>query len=168
MLTHELKPEDYDKIPEELKLKAMKFFMSTIYVVSSEEAATQGKIKTAITPKKIDISVFVGSGLDMEFGGLEHTAIGKLVCIHPGDDVIYAAENKGMWTKCRPRLNHIYACPNRFDKCPLPEGLRVKLYHRDGNEVIVESIIGVNWYHNGECDDIIAFEIISLADGWEW
>jgi len=128
-------------------------------------------IKEKKTP--IDLSVLIESGIDCEFGDRHsYTEIDKLLSIGKVSTTMPYASNYSDSYCCRPRMNHIHACPEGFDKCPLPEGFRVGVYYRNPKALrgsILES--GLNshnyvWNHLGGSSDIIAFEALGLADGY--
>ena len=122
----------------------------------------------------IDMSVLVGSNVDCEFG--DKKRIGKLEVIYEGKGFIYQCSSiNGRHATCRPRMTpHVHAWMG--GECPLPEGFRIKVYARNG--AIKEYTTGENpgdfhWKHADDLGtrwarwDIIAFEVIGVADGWK-
>lgn len=135
------------------------------------------RIKT--TKKPVDLSVLIGSGIDCEFsvatnfhyektldGGMIATRIAKLASITQNNR--FHCANGIHSPYCRPRMNHIHAWQG--GECPLPEGFVVKPYYRDPNVDPIAKEAGVlRWrrdHRAKECYDIIAFEVIGLADGY--
>lgn len=122
------------------------------------EVASIGKeIAQQLDPevKKIDMYRFIGSQVLMKF-----------------------EDEKGNWCntlkvppECfdcsvTPKLNYVNAWLG--GECPLPEGLEIRIHLRSSLSRIETDYMGLRWKHNKTCDDIIAFEILGLADGWEW
>ena len=121
------------------------------------------------TQKVIDLSVLIESGIDCEFWDFSRThlaLIGPLSRITSFKNYSYETGNSSnrAHEKCRPRMNHIHAWQG--GECPLPEGFRVKVFLRDGcvnsNKVTNFS----QWSHTKSGNDIIAFEVLGLADGY--
>lgn len=52
--------------------------------------------------------------------------------------------------------------------CPLPHGVMVGIVFRNGNVGENQKATDYVWLHNSDDDDIIAYRIIGLADGWEY
>lgn len=123
-----------------------------------------------VPPKRIiDLSVLIESGIDCEFfdSDDEDICIGRLGEITP---TTYTYECKP-WNErfhfCRPRMYHVHAWMG--GKCPLPEGLEVKVYFKDEDiSVVCNDYAQMRWTKNGSPCDIIAFEVLGLAEGWEW
>ena len=123
------------------------------------------------TKKVIDLSVLIESGIDCEFqsrstaywvvGKLRHQVSGSkrpTYHIHRG--------NQG-FAKCQPRMNHKHAWQG--GDCPLPEGFEVQLWDRYGRDAVrtTASGNGLEWHNfNPMSSDIIAFEVLGLADGY--
>ena len=128
------------------------------------------------TKKVIDLSVLIESGIDCEFDDRGNTsAIAKLETIttsHTGEP--YYINDKGLyWGRCTPRMNHKHAWQG--GACPLPEGFEVKVWLRDDKKLpFIAKVERVTWEHrlNTVLDsiytgyDIIAFEVLGLADGY--
>ena len=126
------------------------------------------------TKKPVDLSVLIDSGIDCEFLNEHGTkvSIGKLVAFQDkpkqymgdtGSITPISAEH------CRPRMNHIHAWQG--GDCPLPEGFIVKLYLRDGQVEKAGDCFLTSWTHDWPhkgcgMSDIIAFEVVGLADGY--
>ena len=120
------------------------------------------------TKKPVQLSVLIDSGIDCEFSddGFDHIDLAKLVELFDdkGPYNYQAIMNDGLrpnFKHCRPRMNHIHAWQGGI--CKLPKGVEVKVQLRSG-EWVKESE-GV-WKHLGVTYDIIAFEVIGLADGY--
>ena len=117
--------------------------------------------------KKIDMSRCIESGIDMEFdlSGSTPIRISKLSSIDSSAFPFNFDSDDSCSETCRPRMNHIHACIDGFDKCPLPDGFKIKVYLRDGDTIGNDEI--TSWIHHGFAGDIIAFEVTGIADGWE-
>lgn len=140
--------------------------------------------KWRIKPKKkvVDMSVLIDSGIDCEFSNNGSTwGAGKLVNIDtptpieredPPKEYLYLKDYIGLHNRpyryCRLRMNHVHAWQG--GECPLPEGVLVKVwYRRMGFAHISSSDYIDDWRHDGDYDtNIIAFEVIGLADGYCW
>lgn len=135
-------------------------------------ALQHAKERPQLTP--VDLSVLIESGIDCEFsrgcGFSERTpVIGQL--LSSVNDAVYNKVYKNgtgrYFNECRPRMNHVHAWQGG-KSCPLPEGLRVKIYFRnitpitslDYSTLIGWSFDGGNW--EGRDDAIIAFEVMGL------
>ena len=120
--------------------------------------------------KPVDLSVLIESGIDCEFSntpGFEIKRVG-LVTIQHGMHYGCNARSK-MYSFCRPRMNHIHYWPGGH--CPLPEGVRVRIYLRFGEMAEREASV-VAWEHLPDLpdEDIIGFEVLGLDDNhcWPW
>jgi hypothetical protein len=118
------------------------------------------------TKKVIDMSALIESGIDCEFWDGEGNvdwSMTKLISISPNQYPYRSTNNITRF--CRPRMNHIHAWQG--DECPLPDGFRVKVWLR--NSVYVSSSViatEMAWSHDNSEGDIIAFEVLGLADGY--
>lgn len=132
-----------------------------------------------VKPKKkvVDLSVLIASHLgwsrvDCEFShdGECWPFLGSLSGIKSEslDGVTQYRSRYQFYPKCRPRMNHLHAWQG--GECPLPEGLLVKVwYRRMGFAHISSSDYIDDWRHDGDYDtNIIAFEVLGLAEGWQW
>ena len=63
-------------------------------------------------------------------------------------------------------MNHIMF--NNGGKCPLPEGFEVKLYYRNRCDCTGSNYTNLRWDNTGLDADIIAYEILGLADGYAY
>ena len=125
------------------------------------------------TKKVIDLSVLIKSGIDCEFTdnqSNERKYIGKLVSLIKSDNLPFVLGDNQLkmasFRYCQPRMNHKHAWQG--GECPLPEGFMVKVWFRDGSESTrsIASGNGLYWGHNNHGSDIIAFEVIGIADGY--
>lgn len=120
-------------------------------------------------PKKkiIDLSMMVGSDIDMEFK-LNSTEwkIGKLSFINKDstEGIFYHALNFHGSNKCRIRQDHWHVWQG--GKCPLPDGLRIKIMLRNGRipNSTTYATEEWTWEHHEEDGDIIAFKVDDIAD----
>jgi len=119
--------------------------------------------------KVIDLSVLIDSQIDCEFS--DHTNFHlvlkrSLIEARETGTGRFRCELRTLWKYCRPRMNHIHAWQG--GECPLPEGFRVKVWFRDGSESTrsIASGNGLYWGQNNHGSDIIAFEVLGLADGY--
>jgi len=117
------------------------------------------------TKKTIDLSVLIDSQIDCEFWDDEtDQSVYKLLSVDCSE-YPYATVNEST-RFCRPRMNHIHAW--RGGECPLPEGFKVKIWLRDDDydEKSRRLVSELIWSHNNTSSDIIAFEVLGLADGY--
>jgi hypothetical protein len=119
--------------------------------------------------KVIDLSVLI-DGIDCEFWDDEtDQSVYKLTSINCCS---YPYEAKGESTRfCRPRMNHIHAWQG--GDCPLPEGFEVRVWLRDSDSDSFSALAAeLTWSHGNNKDDIItfgdiiAFEVLRVADGY--
>ena len=115
------------------------------------------------TKKVIDLSVLIGSQIDCEFSlNGEFWYVDKLSQILREG---YSGKVYAEWKYCRPRMNHKHAWQG--GECPLPEGFMVNVWFRNNQYQPNEHLsASVRWEHDGDLDDIIAFEVLGLADGY--
>jgi hypothetical protein len=126
------------------------------------------------TKKVIDLSVLIESGIDCEFSDCDfkqYTGVGSLSSILGGQTQPFVLSdavgyNNAKYEQCRPRMNHIHAWQG--DECPLPEGFRVKVWWRSGGEGDAGDAfhLDLRWSNEKRQSDIIAFEVLGLADGY--
>ena len=137
------------------------------------------------TKKVIDLSVLIDSQIDCEFDNgavVEFKRIAKLVAVKVDSVGTYYSSNHKKaqdYRECQPRMNHIHAW--RGGECPLPEGFEVLVVRRDESQSGVMNVESVNWNHvdrrprhicegmsvsNSGGADIMAFEVLGLADGY--
>ena len=117
--------------------------------------------------KVIDLSVLIDSQIDCEFKDDigDRTNFGKLLEITDADTYPYKTGNSRAdeYAQCQPRTHHIHAWQG--GECPLPEGFKVKVWFRDGSSDISQHNAFI-WSHDNLSGDIIAFEVLGLADGY--
>ena len=113
-------------------------------------------------PKKIDMSVCIESGIDCEFSNKPEVdwklvEISKLLEVSAGDYMYWLSKTSG-FRHCRPRFNHIHASPTGWDKCPIPEGFRIKVWTHCND-----------WTQDSDQwdKDIIMIESIGITKGYE-
>ena len=135
--------------------------------------SSNAKWRIKPTKKVIDLSVLIESGIDCEFSDEESFGLNFLGTLtdQEGRDYHKYSGNSGdgfvRYAKyCRPRMNHIHAWQG--GECPLPEGFRVKVWFRNGKEGDAGGAFHLNlrWSHEKWESDIIAFEVLGLADGY--
>ena len=149
----------------------------TDYGPSNGSVRQDWRIKPA--KKVIDLSVLIDSQIDCEFKdkGAKNWHVGK-ACKGLYQESLYGTESGEYFEQCQPRMNHVHAWPE--GECPLPEGFEVKVWWRSGEESVM-NVESVNWNHvdrrprhicegmsvsNSGGADIIAFEVLGLADGY--
>jgi len=111
--------------------------------------------------KVIDLSVLIESGIDCEFSDNKNDwFVGLLVNF---SDIDYR-DPIARWKYCRPRMNHVHAWMG--GKCPLPDGLLIKLhfrFHAPREETVYNEL---RWGCNDMASDIIAFEVLGKAENY--
>ena len=114
------------------------------------------------TQKVIDLSVLIESGIDCEFKDSDETGlfISKLSRQSgPSEEYRYYDGEDTSWDECQPRMNHKHAWDG--GECPLPEGFRVKVWFRNTLYAPADRLAtSIRWCHDGDLDDIIAFEVL--------
>lgn len=116
-------------------------------------------------PIKIDMSVCIESGIDCEFAyadGDYGCLYGKLAAIADG---YFHLNNKtrNTYTGCRPRMNHIHASPDGWDKSPVPDGFKIVVwdnYNNKTNWVIGDSDF-LKW------ENVAMFKVTGIQEGFE-
>jgi len=122
----------------------------------------------------VDLSVLIASQIDCEFwddGEIEADfVIEKLTTIVKEEfgEVAHFPYRYGSYDPykyCHPRMNHVHAWQG--GECPLPEGLKVKIYFRDGS---THNGLPHRWSNskNNEHRDVIAFEVLGTAENFCW
>ena len=66
---------------------------------------------------------------------------------------------------CRPRFNYWF-CWNGGDLSPIPEGFRIEVRLRDDMTYVCNDYERFRWTKTGKKDDIIAFRIVDVLEGW--
>tara|TARA_R110002124_G_scaffold29923_1_gene103566 strand:+ start:93 stop:641 length:549 start_codon:yes stop_codon:yes gene_type:complete len=122
------------------------------------------------TKKVIDLSVLVDSGIDVEVSdGNDRWYLGGCLRHIYETGARYSCANSIVHEKqCRPRMNHKHAWQG--GECPLPEGFLVRTFMRGadyylGGIVLLRPTLA-DWSHGNHPADIIAFEVLGLADGY--
>jgi hypothetical protein len=116
--------------------------------------------------KTIDLSIMVGSDIDMEFGGNEFNWISQLVKIDKG---YYSKHSGAGWyDNCRIRQNHWHSWQG--GECPLPEGLFLDVITRNSVKARRVKLYNTSqyWFHSQSATDIIAFKVIGTVDGYTY
>jgi len=113
------------------------------------------------TLKPVDLSVLINSRIDCEFK------------YHEPESFRYKSveDIKSILShQCKPRMTpFIHACPNGFDSCPLPEGLKINVYFREFKVMVIHNYNDLDWSHgHGLSNEVIAFEVLGLAEGFRW
>ena len=119
--------------------------------------------------KVIDLSVLIESQIDCEFSDdfSSHITIGPLLLIGNYCEYPYITDRSSdrVHGKCRPRMNHIHAWQG--GECPLPEGFMVMPHYRKPLKIRVNVMAAdLQWGNWGVDHDIIAFEVLRVADGY--
>jgi len=118
--------------------------------------------------KIIDLSILIDSGIDVEFPTGNGTSwfISQLTRIK--ENSIYVSKHKYNYDKCRVRQDHWMAWQG--GECPLPEGLTVDILTRDGKCGVTNEywMTHWSWDNTDHSTDIIAFNILGVADGWAY
>ena len=118
------------------------------------------------TKKVIDLSVLI-RGIDCQFSDepdflQTNTGIATLKNVGRGPSY-YASNSPNQYLYCQPRMNHIHAWQG--GECPLPEGFRVRVWLRGNKNPTI--CVALDWaMKNNPSRDIIAFEVLGLADGY--
>ena len=126
--------------------------------------------------KIIDLSPLLAPGIDSEFSDDgKKWRTGSLACIHHGfrTNNKYGESSHGnIWEKCRPRMN--YKMFHDGSARPLLEGFKLRIHCRGSQTFVTSSYAFLRWVHNRKgfaadgYADVIAYEILGLADGWSY
>ena len=115
--------------------------------------------------KVIDLSVLIGSDIDCEFlydtglivlGQLKR--IDKYGCYH-------SAANDSPSPRCHIRQDKWMSWQGGSK--PVPDGLKVTVITRDGEQHLLH-LTHLDWENRGWDNDIIAFKVLGVADGWKY
>ena len=118
------------------------------------------------TKKVIDLSVLIDSQIDCEF----KDSCDKKWHVSKADkglyqESLYGTELGDYFEQCRPRIDHKHVWLG--GECPLPEGFMFKVWFRNGTYDDHECLASeMAWLHDNTSSDIIAFEVLGLADGY--
>jgi hypothetical protein len=121
--------------------------------------------------KVIDLSMLVGSGIDCEFSDSDFSSkvVGSLERI-TGERLYKESGTISSWNKCRVRQSPNVHFWKGDCKCPIPDGLKIKAWYliKGGG---ASSIITYDYFAEGfSWSEVIAFEVLGVADGYgyEW
>ena len=143
---------------------------ANLFVGGPSLGSSNAKWRIKPTKKVIDLSVLIDSQIDCEFKDdiSNRTNIGKLLEITNDDSYPYTTGNSRAdeYEQCQPRMNHVHAWQG--GECPLPEGFRVKVWFRNTLYAPADRLATSisRWCHDGDLYDIIAFEVLGVADGY--
>ena len=129
----------------------------------------QSEYRIKPAKKVIDLSVLIDSQIDCEFNDDNEAGLFISKLSRQGDPSMnyrYYDGDGDTWESCQPRMNHKHAWLG--GECPLPEGFRVKVWWRDDDydEKSRRLVSELIWSHDNTSSDIIAFEVLGLADGY--
>lgn len=116
-----------------------------------------------VKQKKINLSPFINSGIDMEFSNSNETVwvIDKVVGAIP---TTFVSDKGEFWAYCRPRMNHPHAW-NGGER-HIPGGFTGTALLRSGMNILLSNIN--KWSHdslNTELD-VIQFTITGIEEGY--
>ena len=149
---------------------------SNLFVGGPSIGSSEDVWRIKPTKKVIDLSVLIESGVLCVFfdPSTPSSATGKLKEIRGS---AYVSDNRVSSGKhvssraCKPLMNHIHAWQG--GECPVPEGFVVKVWYRHGISSICSHVkehnkaTNLRWTSDSfETADIIAFEVLGLADGY--
>lgn len=117
--------------------------------------------------KAVDLSVLIESKIDCEFSTSPSFELAIWDTLHSLSNRInqYSSSVHSCLRYCRPRMNHWHSWQG--GECPLPDGLWVDIDRRDGLGNRGYST-DYSWRHTGTGNDIIAFKVTGLAEGYCW
>ena len=162
----------YQKVADggELEFRVSEDWLTGLVSPSLGSVRQDWRIKP--TKKVIDLSVLINSQIDCEFDN--GAVIAKLVSVKEDyEGIFYSSNHKKAqdYRDCRPRMNHKHAWQG--GECPLPEGFVVRVWYRNGISSICSHVkehnkaTNLRWtFDSFETADIIAFEVLGLADGY--
>lgn len=129
--------------------------------------------------KPVDLSVLIQSGIDVEGSEGDRWYLYDHAVKSPKGETHYtlvdSCDRETVWEQCRPRMNHIHAWQG--GRCPLPKGLSVKVVLRGGSALrgaapthrwVWAHASNIRAGYARASADIIAFEVLGLADGYCW
>ena len=160
----------YQKVADGGEIQT-KFTDSTWESVTNGPSITSSSCLWRIKPtqKVIDLSVLIDSQIDCEFKDRNRSGVFINKLSRQGDPSMnyrYYDGDGDAWEGCKPRMNHKHAWQG--GECPLPEGFMVKIWLRDDDydEKSRRLVSELIWSHDNTSSDIIAFEVLGLADGY--
>ena len=142
---------------------------SNLFVGGPSLGSSNAKWRIKPTQKVIDLSVLIDSQIDCEFKDRNRSGVFINKLSRQGDPSMnyrYYDGDGDTWESCQPRMNHKHAWLG--GECPLPEGFRVKVWWRDDDydEKSRRLVSELIWSHDNTSSDIIAFEVLGVADGY--
>lgn len=128
----------------------------------------EGCLRKEPTPKPVDLSVCIESGIDMECsvtGNENAWWVEQGGTLKISDAGCYWADSIEDWVGyCRPRMNRWHSWQG--GDCPVPEGFIGDILLRNGVQSKNKKLCCWKWVHSGNYSDIIAFRVTGLADGY--
>lgn len=117
--------------------------------------------------KRIDMSIFIEFGLDCCFSQDTTDLFWEIKTLRTikEQSQYYVAHDSIQYKHCRPRFNYWF-CWNGGDKAPIPEGFIIEVRLRDDTIGGFDEYHHLRWTRTGKKDDIIAFRIVDVLDGW--
>ena len=117
--------------------------------------------------KIINLSMMIGSDIDMEFSEGSEWNIGKLISLNNYvSDIAHHSLSSNNHSKCRVRQNHWHAWTG--GECPLPEGLNISLIMRSRRLAETTEYQSQFWMYSGGNSDVIAFKVLGTAINWSY
>lgn len=117
-----------------------------------------------VEDKVIDMSAFVGTGVLIRGG--------RTRAIRPIDKITIEGQfyHNGLnFNDCEALMNYRHAWSGG-DKCPIPEGFKLRIHYRSSGYAFFagdEYCNDKKWIYKAKDSDIIAFEILGVADGYK-
>jgi len=128
--------------------------------------------KWRLAPKKkkvIDWQTVIDNQLDCVFKNTKGTTpgfIGKLAEVHINERLYpFTATSRATFKCCEIRQEPVFW---QGGECPLPEGLEVKIFFRNINEISCTDYTILSWKLENMMSDIIGYQVLGLADGYCW
>ena len=128
----------------------------TLNRIGKELAKSQRKV--------IDMSPMIGSGLLCSFSDpliVSNNCISQLTGFYG----LYVNGDGKAWKICTPLLNHWYASPEGWDKCPIPEGFEIE-YLKDDNGYASRTSGSYQLWNTYSWIGVIMFRIIRKLDDY--
>ncbi len=140
-------------------------------VKSTEAVETNGlhELRVLLEPEEkiIDPSVAIKSGIDCDVWNDERIKhVINLAHNNLDEPSSFVKNIRSAWRHCRIRENYIHYWGG--GECPLPDGLKVKIYYREGGFCRSASLAYFRWEHTGELGDIIGFEVLGPTLCWKY
>ena len=141
---------------------------SSVLKVFSYDKSISDQLEPEV--KKVDMSKFIGSNVLMEFWDHEEytddVEVLSFLTHIKGLRPSFVDHVEASYYCCRPKLNYVNAWLGGEN--PLPDGLHVKIHYVPNKHCSSVDYQGGNGYLQADWEDIRAFEILGLADGWSW